>query len=208
MCAEARGRSVLPYSLSSPPARPACQQLGSSSPPAPGAAESLSSSAVRQQLARQLASSSPPVPAARQQLAQQLARSSLAAQQLTSSAKAPPPGPNSGPPPGPNSGHGVFACPGMVGEVIPDHCSRAARYQILGGTLAKGAHGEVYVAWDTTDGTIVALKKQPAKSESATRELNTYHSLPQHPNVLSILDAFVGKGAVVVCGVQVPQVMP
>ena len=48
--------------------------------------------------------------------------------------------------------------------------------------------------WDTTCGTIAALKKQPAKSESAARELNTYHSLPQHPNVLSILDAFVGRG--------------
>ena len=56
-------------------------------------------------------------------------RSSLAAhrqdQQLTSSAKAaPPPGPNSGPPPGPNSAHGVFARPGMAGQVIPD-CGEA-----------------------------------------------------------------------------------
>ena len=128
MCAEARGRSVLPYSLSSPPARPACQQLGSSSPPAPGAAESLSSSAVRQQLARQLASSSPPVPAARQQLASSSLSSSLAAQQLTSSAKAPPPGPNSGPPPGPNSGHCVFACPGWWGKSYAQtHPHRHAR---------------------------------------------------------------------------------
>ena len=46
----------------------------------------------------------------------------------------------------------------MAGQVIPD-CPRAARYQMLGGTLAKGSYGEVYVAWGTTDGTIVALKK-------------------------------------------------
>ena len=96
----------------------------------------------------------------------------------------------------------MCACPGMAGQVIRP---RAARYQMLGGTLAKGSYGAVYVAWDTTDGTIVALKKQPAKSESATRELNAYHSLPQHPNVLSLLDASVGRGgAVVVFGVHAP----
>ena len=65
---------------------------------------------------------------------------------------------------------------------------------MLGGTLAKGSYGEVYAVWDTPDGTIVALKRQPPESESATRELYTYRSLPEHPNVLSILDAFVGRG--------------
>ena len=71
----------------------------------------------------------------------------------------------------------VVARPGMAGQVIPD-CPRAPRYQMLGCILAKGSYGEVYVALDTTDGTLVALNNEPTESVTATRELSACHSLP------------------------------
>ena len=79
---------------------------------------------------------------------------------------------------------------GMARQDVPAN-SKVSRYRPLGRPLAHGSYGEVSVAWDSKVNGIVALKKQQAKSETATRELNAYRSLPEHPNVLSILNSFV-----------------
>ena len=79
---------------------------------------------------------------------------------------------------------------GMARQDVPAN-SKVSRYRPLGGPLAQGSYGEVSVAWDAKVNGIVALKKQKAKSETAARELNAYRSLPEHPNVLSILNSFV-----------------
>jgi serine/threonine protein kinase len=69
------------------------------------------------------------------------------------------------------------------------------RYTLLGDRLAKGSYGEVWVAWDEQTSKVVAIKRQRSDSSTAGRELNAYHSLPNHPNVLALLHTFVALGA-------------
>ena len=69
------------------------------------------------------------------------------------------------------------------------------RYTLLGDRLAKGSYGEVWVAWDEQTSKVVAIKRQRSDSSTAGRELNAYHVLPNHPNVLALLHTFVALGA-------------
>lgn len=64
------------------------------------------------------------------------------------------------------------------------------RYKAVGTRIGKGSYGSVSVAWDTHAEALVALKKQPRKSETARREL-LFLSLCQHPNTMSLRDSFV-----------------
>ena len=82
----------------------------------------------------------------------------------------------------------------------------ASRYQRLDensglGAVAKGSYGRVYVAVDTRTQATVAVKRQVLPSNSAMSELCWYKALSQspHPNIMSLLDHFVAKGAVGTC---------
>ncbi len=70
----------------------------------------------------------------------------------------------------------------------------AGRYMLLGDRLAKGGYGEVFAAWDDKASTLVAIKRQRAESSTAAREINAFHALPRHPNVLAVLESFVSGG--------------
>ena len=56
----------------------------------------------------------------------------------------------------------------------------AARYTLLGERLAKGGYGEVWRAWDEEEERLVAVKKQPQKSEDASREMDALLAGPAH----------------------------
>jgi len=56
--------------------------------------------------------------------------------------------------------------------------------------IAKGEYGRVYAAQNIKNGTLVAVKIQPADDEGAVAEYNALRVL-RHPRIINFMDAFV-----------------
>lgn len=73
--------------------------------------------------------------------------------------------------------------------------SRATRFQRLGSKgaaqLGKGSYGTVYLAWDTVEECLVAVKEQDARSDDSAVEMCTLQALGRHPTLVRLVDVFV-----------------
>ena len=67
------------------------------------------------------------------------------------------------------------------------------RYERLN-LFGEGADAKVFAAWDCSEAKLVALKAEPATDDEAARELLAFWMLPQHENVLRLLDCFRDSG--------------
>ena len=73
--------------------------------------------------------------------------------------------------------------------------SRVARYQRLGDKtqtqLGKGTYGVVYVAWDSKEAHLVAIKEQHRKSPDAFTEMCVMQTVGNHQRLVELLDVCV-----------------
>ena len=77
--------------------------------------------------------------------------------------------------------------------MVLDRKSKCDRYLSLGknaASLGRGAYGQVRPAWDQDAERLVAIKEQRRESDTAKREMMFFQVVPQHPNLLRLLDMF------------------
>ena len=68
-----------------------------------------------------------------------------------------------------------------------------SRYETLN-LIGRGSYAKVVAAWDKIEEKLVAVKKERTTDEEAASELLTFWMLPQHENVLRLLDCFRDSG--------------
>ena len=67
------------------------------------------------------------------------------------------------------------------------------RYERLN-LLGESSDAKVFAAWDCSEAKLVGVKVEQATDDEAARELLAFWMLPQHENVLRLLDCFRDSG--------------